>query len=295
MMEVGVVGPVGTWDQGLFERFRAAPKGRRTRVGQPLDPGGALRRRLMGELIRINTPLIKELVSQVQGKAPPARLRGRVRPGMRLVGAKDIEWDIALNCGRMACSKALENLDLSLGSFSGYLVKKIFYELQCEVARANMIRVERGARPMGMEYLEDDEQLGRMALEEERDEDAPQVADVEAIEEKRGFALAVEIPVYVAPVRVAPVVDARLALAIFIEDVCRFSPSRRTASTVVVAYAHRVAIAHHETEIPGALFIALRAHGVTATTMRVSWWPTPVRGFAGVCLQSLAQGISSVN
>lgn len=293
-MGEGVADPsVGKWDQELFDRFRAAAKGRRTKVGKPLDPAGALRRRLKDQLLRIHSPLVITLVHQVQGNAPPdrlkGRLKGRVRTAMHLVGARNIEWDQAFNLGLFACGKALETLDLAKGSFSGYLLKKVFYELQCEVGRMNLIKVDRGAKPMGMDYLEDDEQLGRLELEEEPDPEAPQIRALEEKEEKSGpLVPAIAPPLLAAaiPLVVVPIVDEREWLQFFLEEVCRFAPASRTASSVVRGRSHALASARGEYEIPGALGSALREHGVRPITMRVPWCEEPVKGLRGMWLQS---------
>jgi hypothetical protein len=282
------VGEVGAWDEALFQRFRAAPKGRRTAPGKPLDPKGAARRAFLDRLIVINSPLIKTLVWQVQGHPPAGNQR--VRTAMRLVGAGEIEFDVAMNLGRFAAAKAFETYDPHW-SFSGYLVKKIFYELQCEVARMNMIHVDRGKAPIGLTYLEDDEQLGRLDLEEEPDDEEPQLRELEELEEKSGEQLA---PALGVPLVLVPVVDEREALAVFIEDHCAFASSLRVALESVHARYHGIAFRRGETDHRSELATSMRLHGVTPTTVRVPWCETPVRGLMGVRLQSHAERSPSV-
>ncbi len=290
---VGGTGPVGTWDEDLFRRFKAAPKGRTVLPGKPPDPRGALRRFLLGELIRINTPLIKTLVAQIQGKPPPDRLRGKVRTAMRLVGAEELEWDDALSLGRFAFTKCMDRYDPKLGKVSGYLLKKIYYELQCAVQAASMVRVERGAKAPGLHYLEDDEQLGRLALEDDEEDEAPQFERIEEIEENEGAPLAAVIAeppgtataIALLQVLAAPV-DVRTALEVFLEDHCRFTRTLRTPMTAVHGRYHDIEKSRGEVLPRGALASALRDRGVRPIAMRVPWSPGPVKGFAGIGLQS---------
>jgi hypothetical protein len=292
---VGGAGPVGTWDEDLFRRFRAAPKGRSSQPGKPPDPRSALRRFLLGELIRINTPLIKTLVAQIQGKPPPDRLRGKVRTAMRLVGAEELEWDDALSLGRFAFTKCMDRYDPRKGKVSGYLLKKIYYELQCAVQAASMVRVERGAKAPGLCYLEDDEQLGRLALEDDEEDEAPQFERIEEIEENEGAPLAAVIaepPVTATAIALLQVlavpVDTRSALEVFLEEHCRFARALRTPMTAVDGRCHDVVSARGEVLARGELARALRDRGVRPITMRAPWSASPVKGLAGIGLQSAA-------
>lgn len=152
------MGEVGRWDQRLFERYRGARR-------------ASHRRRLLGELIRVHTPLIETLLAQLRGQPGPKSARRELRGGMRVARAEDLDWEEALNVARFACGKALAAFDPAKGGFAGYLKTKIYYELQCEVERAAVIRVPRDHAPASLEYLDDEEHLARLVRAPNGDDD----------------------------------------------------------------------------------------------------------------------------
>lgn len=253
------MGEVGRWDGRLFERFRAA----RT--------GGAHHRRLLAELVRIHEPLVMTLVAQLRGQAPKEQHARRMFSFMRVRGAERLEWPEALNVGRFGLKKALEQFDPTRSGFTQYLRRKIYYELQCEVTRSSIVLVPRERRrEPDIEYVEHDEQAG---LFDARIHEDRELALVEMLDLERE--------------RPAPP-DLRSALAIFLEDHCRFAPGARAAATALAGRLANVARARGEDAPRNALREEFRARGVRRTTLRVPWCPA-AEGFAGVALRPTPQ------
>ena len=111
---------VGAFDPELFARYRKA------RAGSPLR--SALENRLVIE----NTPLVKTLVDQMLGRGEVKR-RGKFGSQRQAFAA--IDWDEAMQAGRIALMKALQGFDPSKSKLSSYLVWKVRYELQCLIGR----------------------------------------------------------------------------------------------------------------------------------------------------------------
>jgi hypothetical protein len=295
------MGVVGQWDPELFARFRkASPIGALKKLAdaKPRRPMSALTSALLNELTRINEPLIKVLVAQLGGREPSAHAAATMRNSMRLPGAESLEWDEALNIGRFAFCKAIDVFDPTKGKISMFLKWKLFYELQCAVAAANMIHVDRGERPPGMEYLEDDDHLGRLALEDDSGGIVEFAVDVALDAQPLPLVVAIA-PVVVVPTIAVPAFhvepDLRHALDVFLDDHCRFASGRHEASSSLRGRQREVANAYGEIVIRAAFDLALRSRGATASTMRVPWSSSPVRGFLGVCLQSAADVASAVH
>src|SRR5579863_7445306 len=99
---------VGKFDRDLFLQAKKAK--------------GSARRALMGRLVIENRPLTKILVAQLLGIGKP---RPGVRSKLRVPGKDALDWEDAMAAGDIGMWKTLENLDLDLGSFSGYALQKI--------------------------------------------------------------------------------------------------------------------------------------------------------------------------
>lgn len=109
----------GTWSPELFARYRAAT--------------GALRRLLANQLLTQNEPLIKTMVAQCTGRAPGRRMGG-------LIGAELFEWDDAMQVGRIAFAKAIEDYKPEKAksggaSISGYFLWKLRYAFQQRIGK----------------------------------------------------------------------------------------------------------------------------------------------------------------
>jgi hypothetical protein len=141
--------PIGTWDQDLFVAWRRAT--------------GEAKRRLMGRLIVQNEPLIKLLTGQLRGDDGPdtGRRRRKVRNAMRAIGSEDLDWEEALNIGRIAFAAAMATYDPRKGRPAMWLKFRLRYELQRIVEVSKDIKVPRAVspelRPKG--YLSIDDEL----------------------------------------------------------------------------------------------------------------------------------------
>jgi hypothetical protein len=268
----------------VLSAFRGAP------------PESAKRRALHSEVIRINTPLIKTLVAQVCGHEVEAKFARRMcERTFRVFGAGTLPWDVAMNAGRVAMGKAALSFDPSLGGLPGYLKKKVFYEIQCAVREAAIVSVERGVEPVPMAYADADDSLDRLVefdrFLDAEDDDAPPAPAPELRELAAAPRVAAAIALVVRPM------ELRSPMAIFVEDHCRFAPGARSAASAVRGRYRNVAAGRYgvtgwpdgEAARQGALTRALAAHGVRSTTVRVSWTPKPVEGFAGLALQNVEQ------
>jgi len=259
------MGEVGRWDPELFARLRRSC--------------GEVRRRLVDQMIQLNTPLIHDLVHQLRGGAPAAALQKRLRNSMRVVGAEDLDWEVALNAGRRAFMKAMEDgaYDPNKGKISFYLKWKIFYELQCEVAVAGVITTKRGEKTASLEYVEDDGHLDRLVGgEPTQDEDDEEllVVDVPSLK-----------PLEPVVPELAPR-DSRTALEVLFAEHCMFVRHARCAASALRGRYEHLAFERGELAEWKLLERELLERGVRATRVRVEWSETPVRAFAGVGLQS---------
>jgi hypothetical protein len=243
------MGEVGRWDEKLFRAFRRA-----RRVSERPE-----RRRLLSELIRLNEPLIKDLVWQRKQWTP---------------GAEHLDWEDALNAGRIAFAKAMQRFDPSKARLSTYLRLKIIHELQCAArTQSPTVVMPRGMRAPAAHRYEDDAELDRLT------------AGAASLLEDDGDDELLEEPL--APPVTAPAPrDVRPALEAFLEEHCRFAPAAREAMCVVHLRFERYALERGEYFPPGSLTRALSSRGVRPTTVRVPWADRPVKGLRGLGLQT---------
>lgn len=238
------MGVVAVEDQELFYAFRRA----RRIVERPE------RRRLLGELLQFNEPLIKTIVWQRK---------------QHTRGAEFVLWDDAMSAGRLAFEKAAHQYNRRKGaSFATYLRGKVIHELQC-VARTNSptVCVPRGQHaPTAVRYRTEDELDWLFEGSGGADDIEPAPASVELPPE--------------------PTPDTRSALEIFIDEWCRFLPAARAPMGAVLFRFECLAVSRGEYVKPGALRSALEERGVRPITVRVPWERKPVKGFRGVRLQS---------
>ena len=278
MGEVGLVSSLpaarGEWDQDLFLRFRRARRGSRQRDF------------LCSRIIRENEPLIIRLTHQLRGsrddgKAFSVRFGGR--NFARVLESEKLEWEDALNAGRIAMAKALDRFDASKGSLPNYLKKKIFYELQALVGKAGIVTVPRGeaARPYG--FFEDGDHMDRVLAEvAELDGDEPAYLSPEQAE--------LELPLCTTPfdAPAPPPIDTRTAIEVLLDEHLHFARHGRCAETPLRARHRRLAIARGEDAPRMLLLEALRHRDVRVTRIRVEWSDSPVDGFMGCSLQTTA-------
>lgn len=132
---------IGVFDPELFARMRKA-KGETLRL-------------LLGRLLIENEPLTKKLVAQLLGRSRREARRAGERPERvarcpgteadgRIPGADLLDWEDALQNGRIGMAKAFESLDLEKGKLSYHALRKIHYELQGLIAKHAAAKVERG-------------------------------------------------------------------------------------------------------------------------------------------------------
>lgn len=128
---------LGAFDRATFLEFRSAKSQVKRRI-------------LLGRLIADNEPLTKTLVGQLLGKREFRRPGTRVArcPGTeqdgRIPGADVLEWEDALQQGRIGMAKALETLDLEKGKLSYHALRNIHYQLQVLMGATAVVKVERG-------------------------------------------------------------------------------------------------------------------------------------------------------
>jgi hypothetical protein len=144
------VSEVGAWNESLFQSFRAEPPGPR-------------RRRLLSELIRINEPLVKQLVGQVSGLSDDKRFAGK----RKVKGAESVDWEDLMQAGRIGIQYALEHLDPSKGKISGFARWRIYYEVQELFRRTHFVKTPRGkeAERPAVSFHDEQEALDRLSLE----------------------------------------------------------------------------------------------------------------------------------
>jgi hypothetical protein len=155
---------VGKWNQALYLEYKAAKEGPR-------------KRHLLNQLIEINTPLAKLICDQMCGRGDGSRRKG-YKPMGGLQGARDLEWDDALQASRLALQKALEQFDPSKRldkhgnpnpykpgedfKISGYLKSKIRHEIQRLIwYGGSLIRVPRGngVDPIGVALVGEEQTM----------------------------------------------------------------------------------------------------------------------------------------
>jgi len=254
---------LGKWDAALFEEYRAAE----ARPRPFTQAQAAESRALLGELARVNDRLVLRLVRQRCQR--PEGDRGECVPGLKVVGSEALRWNDAVDAGRLAFMVAMGDFDPSKGKLSGWLNFKVVDELRHAVQGLGIVWQNRRKGPARMEYFEDRRELA------------------DAFERESSVEL--EDPDDPEPPRALPerAIELRRAMAVFLEDHCRFASSARAAASAVRGRYASVVLAHGEASPRGALTIALLHCGVHAMTVRVPWSDVPVEGFAGVSLQSV--------
>jgi hypothetical protein len=258
------MGEVGRWDDHLFAEFRFA------------HFGSERRRTLLGELIRINEPLIKMLVAQLGGKPPPKELAPTRFNSMRVPGAEDLDWTDALNAGRLAFVKAMEIYD-PRKRLAIFLKWKMRHELQTLVRGRSIVKAPKNKPTPTMEHGEDDAHFDRLVAstfhEDNVGSELPRIAGT-------GIVLR-----DVKPANQVVPHDDRPALQVLLEEHLRFAPGARVSSTAVRGRFRSIAQARGEHANERALLAELRARGVRSTHVRTPW-SAAAFGFAGVTLQT---------
>ena len=264
---------VGKWDPELFARYRAAT--------------GARRRLLADQLIRENEPLIIVLVDQLCGRGTSARKKKLGGCG----GFFAIEFDDAMQAGRLAMAKALDQFDPSKGRIAYYLLQKIRYELQrVETFDLHLARVPRGreGERVGVDLVGES-----LAMEHLASGDLGGVVDTDLVtpEEVAGWEQSGEWPESLeehvrSKVPPPPKVlrgprRPRLSLPQFVSARLRFSRGLRIPRVTLYA-----TFEIETRRSPDGLAQALEEHHVAATKMRVPWAEKPVPAFVGVALTS---------
>lgn len=173
---------IGRFNPELFERFRTMPE-------------GIVRRALHSRLIVENEPLVKVLVAQLLGRETAVRRRPGKRTNLGGLKAPElIDWDDAMQAGRIGMGKALAKFDPARGKLSLYALHKIRYELQCVEEKNAVIHVPRGREdmaPKGFDFIED---LGGEAMLEdlsgaaEDDEYVSGIAPANDVDDSARFA-----------------------------------------------------------------------------------------------------------
>ena len=255
---------VGAFDPELFARYRKA------RAGSPLR--SALENRLVIE----NTPLVKTLVDQMLGRGEVKR-RGKFGSQRQAFAA--IDWDEAMQAGRIALMKALQGFDPSKSKLSSYLVWKVRYELQCLIGRGKKaVELDLVGEQRELDELGGAEETGLAAVEDFTAGDVEAWAESgqwpESLEELRE-ARAAALPV-----------DARPVLAVFLEEHLVFAPSGRVAASAL--FGRLEAVAWPAPPPRAALVEQLRARGCVERRVRTPW-SAASRGFGGVRLQTSAR------
>jgi len=278
----------GTFDPVLFRTYRA------------LEPGPE-KRKLLGQLVYENEPLVKVLLDQVIGRGP-ARKNDLKLPGSGLKGLRDVDWDDAYQCALMALVKAMDCYDPDKGKLSGFVKWKILYEIQCLVQREGLSRVPRGKEDENVSfelgYTEQDlDQVSRGSYEDGliTSEDFAE-ADVRRWQRKGVWPESPEqarADVRYAKARRderdARVASQRAALAWnpaeqFCNTQVRFATSLRTARIPLLNRFDGFLLAHRAYSTHDILRSELRRRGARPVTVRVEWCDKPVGGFAGLAL-----------
>lgn len=202
---------IGKFDPELYARMRAA--------------SGTLRRLLLNRLVIENEPLVKILVGQILGRAerktgqtPGRPGSSRRRFGGRLLGAEDLDWDDAMQAGRMGMAKALENLDLEKGKLSGYARTKIYYEMQCVLSTSTIVKVDRGRQDtVGATHFEEADAFEAVVHEHAVEEDGERASHGDVV------AAAIDAATELEPIVVS-----------FVRERLAFAPGFRVARSSVV-------------------------------------------------------------
>jgi hypothetical protein len=96
-------------------------------------PAGTRKTRLETQLFRDNEPLLRTIIDQITGrwkpKFPGQRVPYAARMGGRF-GLSRLEYEDAMQAGRVAFGKAIRDLDPKKGKISGYLAMKCLAEVQ---------------------------------------------------------------------------------------------------------------------------------------------------------------------
>jgi hypothetical protein len=278
----------GKFDPVLFRTYRALE-------------AGPEKRRLLGQLVFENEPLVKVLLDQVIGRGP-AKKHDLKLPGSGLKGLRDVEWDDAYQCALLALVKAMDCFDPDKGKLAAFVKWKILYEIQCLVQREGLSRVPRGKEDENVSfelgYTEQDlDQVSKGSYEGGliTSEDFGE-SDVRRWQRKGVWP---ETPEQArAEVRYAKVRrderDARQArhraaiawnpAAQFCETQLRFANGLRTARIPLLNRFDAFLASVRAYSTQDALRCELRCRGTRPVTVRVEWSDRPVGGIAGVAL-----------
>lgn len=264
------------FDPELFARYRAAT--------------GAAKRTLLDQLVWENEPLMKILVDQLCGRGP-ARKNGIKLGG--LDGFRDVDWDDAMQCARVAFLKAMDQWRPDGGSrLPYYLLLKIRYEIQCLVQREGLARVPRGREDEAFAVDLVGEQQALDELSRGHHEDGLVTSEDFTTEDVERWAETGEWPedaqtakVDVARHREIQRLESWNPIEAFLSTQLVFWAEHRTPRQRVFARFDRFLIAHNAVVGRGVLVASLAQRGVR----QVSVWAegTAVRGFAGVDLRAV--------
>ena len=249
----------GRWDQALFDEYRAASPGPRKRA-------------LASRLIIVNEPLVKTLIAQLCRRAPPSFKNRAGRLG-GCVGFERIEDDDALQAGRIALMKALDQYDPAGGSsFSYYLALKCRYEMQVLLGRdVYLVRTPESQIEHRPEVVVDsDHRALAVAPSLPQDEPLPDEEPEYRLRDIKAWAATSEWP---AELRARWIKSLAAGLRDFFSR-CRFLSTGRVETWR--AYSAYVASArsHGEVELPRKEWLAtLVPFGVTEGVHRIDGYP----------------------
>jgi hypothetical protein len=266
---------IGKWDAELFARYRAAPE-------------GPLKRRLLGEIVMVNRPLCKVLVSQLLGISE--RRKGLRHSMGRLPGAERLEWEEAENAGMMGFAEAVKRFDPTKGKISFFALHRIRHELQCAISKETAVYTPRGreAEVNGIAYFDESSDLDELVHKHRADGmdgSTDDREDGDRSEEEGAVEWQQIRPVGAAndwqnPVPLASPLEA------FIETRLEFLRRGREArSTLFGAFAHFIHGLSRRPAVESALLESLTLRGVRKMTVRVPWADGPVAGFGGVVVR----------
>jgi hypothetical protein len=116
---------VGAWDAELFARYRAVAEGPRPMTRED----DALERALLGEIVRVNEPLIRHFAARLHG------------PHIERLGREDV-----YATARLAFVRAVQSYDPSRGGIAGWFAGRRG-KLRDEMERADRMSVVVKGRP----------------------------------------------------------------------------------------------------------------------------------------------------
>ena len=275
-------------------------------------PAGARKRAMASRLIASNEALIQATTDCLCGRRPLVGLR---RPFRGCEGLDRVEPEDAMQAGRLAFAKALDQYDPAKGKFAYYLLIKTRYELRkvetyggvhlLHVPENHVNSHHRDIALFGAfrELASGDEAEstdGGNTLKDWTLTTAGDLVDIDAFtpEDVAGWRETGEFPESLEAWEATkaaeseeneppePPPDSRTALERFLDEEVRFADGARVATTPLVSRWRFFAFSARALATDGELHKELKSRGARRTTMRVPWNHLPVEGFAGVGLQN---------